>query len=731
MTKNKNLNVRMNADASGLESVLGEHGSSCNSKASKRPREWLNKEGDTQSVSELMVEFAWNPSSESAQKETQRDLEDASHLKNLGKSLAGMLKRGELCDLSIKCKSGSSMQVHTVIVASSSPRLHRYLLTHPVKAVNLSEICDLPPAQKEALEDEEVVHELVFNYMYRGVLTLKKPDGSELDVENATVKHAVKLLAAAMGLAMQGCIALVVDLLKSLIKVTTAVQIYQASVDFECTELQLTVESFIDANFSSIVLEQAWMDASEKTVNSILKRNSLVTVDEEMECFRALARWALEDIDNRSSFSESMLLASDVFRIHWLTMDNLQEVLAHEVTEAIPSVRRLVETRVIELGKGSEISVNGLHPSCKRQAKTSSDLNALFATSSSASLSGLDLNNNFPSSPLVTYRTRSVSQIVQPHEQEVTQQVNIFKNVHVLSGHEKAVCALTTDDKNWIVSGSADFTIRVWDKNTCKGITVLKGHHDSISAVKFFHDFLISASFDRSIRVWSTQDWTFQHFVSEEAHEEAVTCLTVVTKNDQLASGSAGGEIKIWSHIDSWSTILETESFHEKHNEWQLVFILQNAHAHVLWSCCEWGGTIVGGSSDTEIRVWDSTTWTLKTRFLVHKDEVQALVVIDSELYSGSDDGVIAVYSSCEQEVDRPSRFHNLHRPILSLAGIGNYLVVGFGDGGIVLLNRDDLTTFAELKGHASGVMCLGSTGHSLLSGSFDQTIRVWQTTSH
>lgn len=55
------------------------------------------------------------------------------------------------------------------------------------------------------------------------------------------------------------------------------------------------------------------------------------------------------------------------------------------------------------------------------------------------------------------------------------------------------------------VSCSSDLTLKIWDTNNdWKNVKTLYGHDHSISSAKFLpnDDFIVSASRDRTIRVW-------------------------------------------------------------------------------------------------------------------------------------------------------------------------------------------------------------------------------------
>ena len=76
----------------------------------------------------------------------------------------------------------------------------------------------------------------------------------------------------------------------------------------------------------------------------------------------------------------------------------------------------------------------------------------------------------------------------------------------VLKGHLYGVtCVAVTSDYKYIISGSLDSTIRIWNFLEKKQKSVLKGHLDGIKTLAVTSDnkYIISCSFDRTIRIWS------------------------------------------------------------------------------------------------------------------------------------------------------------------------------------------------------------------------------------
>jgi WD40 repeat protein len=62
-----------------------------------------------------------------------------------------------------------------------------------------------------------------------------------------------------------------------------------------------------------------------------------------------------------------------------------------------------------------------------------------------------------------------------------------------------------TPDGRYIVSGSEDETVRVWERDTGKEVQKLTGHHDWVNSVAVTPDgrYIVSGSADQTVRVWS------------------------------------------------------------------------------------------------------------------------------------------------------------------------------------------------------------------------------------
>ena len=78
----------------------------------------------------------------------------------------------------------------------------------------------------------------------------------------------------------------------------------------------------------------------------------------------------------------------------------------------------------------------------------------------------------------------------------------------------------------YIFSGSDDNSVRVWDANTFKCVSVFQGHEDNVRVLTADSRYLYSGSWDKTIRVWDTQSLECVRVL--EGHMEAVLALTVM-----------------------------------------------------------------------------------------------------------------------------------------------------------------------------------------------------------
>lgn len=69
----------------------------------------------------------------------------------------------------------------------------------------------------------------------------------------------------------------------------------------------------------------------------------------------------------------------------------------------------------------------------------------------------------------------------------------------MLMGHRAAVNVVDFDNK-YIVSASGDRTIKVWNTSDCEFVKTLRGHERGIACLQYRDSLIVSGSSDRTIR---------------------------------------------------------------------------------------------------------------------------------------------------------------------------------------------------------------------------------------
>jgi len=120
----------------------------------------------------------------------------------------------------------------------------------------------------------------------------------------------------------------------------------------------------------------------------------------------------------------------------------------------------------------------------------------------------------------------------------------------LLAGHTDRVNDLAfLQDGKWLVSGSDDETVRIWEISGSADVTpvlspiaILEGHSDSIDSVAFSPDGtrVVSAAGDDIIILW---DWQNRKIVKKW---EDFDVVTYSPDGSYIVSGAFGGEIVLW-----------------------------------------------------------------------------------------------------------------------------------------------------------------------------------------
>lgn len=248
---------------------------------------------------------------------------------------------------------------------------------------------------------------------------------------------------------------------------------------------------------------------------------------------------------------------------------------------------------------------------------------------------------------------------------------------------------------------------------TVKFIT-LQGHLDCITCLAIGGGFLFSSSFDKTISVWSLQDFTHVH--SFRGHEYKVMAVVFVDEEQPLCiSGDSGGGIFVWSISTPFSQEPFKKWYEQKDWRFSGVHALAVAGTQYLYT----------GSGDKSIKAWSLQDCTLSCTMSGHRSVVSSLALCDGVLYSGSWDGTIRLWSLNDHSPltvlgeDTPGNVTS----VLSLSADQRMLVAAYENGSIKIWKNDVFKRSLQVQD--GSIFALDLEGKWLFSGGWNRTINV------
>ncbi len=281
-------------------------------------------------------------------------------------------------------------------------------------------------------------------------------------------------------------------------------------------------------------------------------------------------------------------------------------------------------------------------------------------------------------------------------------------------------------DGKYIAAAGDDHAIRIVESATGKTIQTVIGHKDWIQSLLFVYPAaestdgnidasevltpeLYSAGHDGRVLRWK---FTFPLEAQEVAIVPyAVRSISISREKQLLAIGGYSDEVLLYD--------LAREQYVER------LKCSSDDQRAVRFSPD--GSRVLSGSRDGEIIVWDTASGEALARYHEHHARIHTAVFSSdgSWITSAGEDRRIVRYDLVNQRV---LWNHELAlSKMMSLCLINDYLAAVAGaDNRIRLFDTQTNAIVAEMLGHAGTVAVLSSCGDSLLSGSFDTTVRLW-----
>ena len=202
-------------------------------------------------------------------------------------------------------------------------------------------------------------------------------------------------------------------------------------------------------------------------------------------------------------------------------------------------------------------------------------------------------------------------------------------------------------------------------------------------------------------KAWMNEESQPQHLAFRAHHRHVVTCL--LFDSDKILTGSDDTKINVY---DTKTGVLRNRL---------------EGHEGGVWALQYDGDTLVSGSTDRSVRVWDIRSGRCLQVFQGHTSTVRCLVVLKPVQIDTEADGT-PVMMPKEPLIITGSRDSTLR--VWKLPQLGDRQIF---QAGPPANDRDNPYFLRTLSGHHNSVRAIAAHGDTLISGSYDCTVRVWK----
>ncbi|KAF9617296.1 hypothetical protein IFM89_035240 [Coptis chinensis] len=244
--------------------------------------------------------------------------------------------------------------------------------------------------------------------------------------------------------------------------------------------------------------------------------------------------------------------------------------------------------------------------------------------------------------------------------------------------------------KQWVVTGSDDFAIRVYNYNTMDKVKVLEAHNDYIRSLAIHPTlpYVLSSADDSLIKLWDWEkDWLCTQIF--EGHSHYVMQVTFNPKDtNTFASASLDHSIKIWNlgSPDPNFTL--------------------DAHSKGVNSVDYFTGGdrpyLVTGSDDHTVKVWDYQTKTCIQTLEGHTHNV-SFVCFHPELpiiISGAEDGTVRIWHATTYRLENTLNYGLERAWAVGYLKGSRRIVLGYDEGSIMIkIGREEPVASMDSSG--------------------------------
>jgi WD40 repeat protein len=254
--------------------------------------------------------------------------------------------------------------------------------------------------------------------------------------------------------------------------------------------------------------------------------------------------------------------------------------------------------------------------------------------------------------------------------------------------------------------------LRIWNFRTGKLLHELGGHRDWIRAVLFVpgRDEIITAGNDRRLLRWTLSEGGVAHRQLAQ-HDQAIAALAIDGAGNRLAATGFEPHMCLYDLKTNKRTAC-------------IDCPCRDMRAATFSPA---GDMLAAAGRNGRIRVWAVDDFQHQRDIEAHRQRIRALAFSPDgrHLVSASEDRTTRIWNVTTGEAEKVLGTGSAK--IMSAAYLDeNHLATGGSDNVIRVWRIDTQEEVSSLIGHTGSVATLEGDNGTLISGSFDTTVRVW-----
>lgn len=282
-------------------------------------------------------------------------------------------------------------------------------------------------------------------------------------------------------------------------------------------------------------------------------------------------------------------------------------------------------------------------------------------------------------------------------------------------GHAFPVTAVAiSPDKQWLVSGSSDKTVKLWDFESGQLLKTFKGHGGAITSVCIGPDNrrIVSTGEDNTLKLWDVENGSL--LKSLEGHNDSVTSAVIGKNNLLIVSGSRDASIKLWD-IKS-GTVIKT--FKGSDSAVNSTAISPDNRR------------IVSGGDDARIRVWDVDSGQLLKDFKGDRFGVNVVAAAPDNqmIVSGGDDNTLKLWDMESGSLIKTLKGHRYRVTSAAISPDNRRMISASCDQTLKIWDMEGGYEIKTLEGHRGWVNAavVSDDNLSVVSAGNDQSLKLW-----